>query len=85
MKDDTGSITYYDLVELDRATGRRRVVPREQPVRGRYQAQTELERVQRSNRNPNLQYSLERRTRRDPDRTQILEAQNLLTHKFGRH
>ena len=56
------AITYYRLVVKDITSGRRRPVDGREPIRGRYSAEAERDRMQRENRNPNLSYELERTT-----------------------
>ncbi len=74
-------ITYYRLVVKDITSGRKRPCEGHEPVRGRYPAQELRDRVQRENRNPNLQYELERTSAPRPK-----EAGNesgVLEHHFG--
>ena len=54
------AITYYRLVVKDITSGRRRSVDGRDPIRGRYPAEAECNRLQRENRDPNLRYELER-------------------------
>ena len=73
-------ITYYRLLVKDITSGRRRAVEGRGPIRGRYPAEAERDRLQRENRNPNLQYELERTSApmaKDPTESGIFE------HHFG--
>ena len=56
------AITYYRLVIKDITSGRKKPVEGREPIRGRYPAAAERDRLQRENRDPNLQYELERST-----------------------
>jgi hypothetical protein len=54
------AITHYRLVVKDITSGRKRPCENHEPVRGRYPAEALRDKLQRENRNPNLQYELER-------------------------
>ena len=59
-------ITYYRLVVKDITSGRKRPCDGHEPVRGRYPAEALRDRLQRENRNPNLQYEVERTSAPQP-------------------
>jgi hypothetical protein len=66
--------TLYLLVARDLTTGTRKPV-QAPPIRGRYPAQEQLERVRRENRDPRIHYELERTTAlRDPDEVRGLRT-----------
>jgi len=75
------AITYYRLVVKDITSGRRRAVEGREAIRGRYPAEAERDRLQRENRNPGLQYELERTTAPVPkDRG---SESTIFEHHFG--
>ncbi len=79
---DQGDITLYDLVVTDRASGRARTVNEGAPIEGRYRAEEQARAMERSNRNPVLQYSVQpSKTRRNSEQPEIV-PESLLTHKF---
>jgi len=78
-EDESTNSTLYDIVVCDRISGKRTVVAEKEPIRGRYPAQEEIKKMERSNRNPNLFYTAEKSTRRGGD---VEEPEGLLTHKF---
>jgi hypothetical protein len=77
---ETSNITRYDIVAVDRTTGRKKVVTSIEPIRGRYAAQAQAEKLQRTARDPNLSYVAERSSGRKPQALNTPEG--LLTHKF---
>jgi len=50
----TGDSTRYDLVRVDRTTGKATTVPRTAPILGRWLADEERRRLEQSNRDPNI-------------------------------
>lgn len=73
-------ITYYRLVVKDVTSGRRRTVDGREPIRGRYTAEAERERMQRESRNPNLHYELERTGL--PQANDAGNESGILSHNF---
>jgi len=59
-------ITYYRLVVKDVTNGRRKALTDRDPIRGRYPAEAERDKMQRSNRDPNLRYELEQTSAPQP-------------------
>jgi len=74
-------ITHYRLVVKDITSGRRRPVEGRDLIEGRYPAEAIRERLQRENRNPNLQYELERSTA--PRAQQPGDQSGIFEHHFG--
>ncbi len=82
MNCNQGDTTLYDIVVVDRATGKRSKTSHP-PIQGRYQAQDEADKLTRNSRNPNLSYHVERGIReKDVD---ISIPERLTTHKFKRY
>jgi len=54
----TGDSTRYDLVKVDRTTGKVTTVPRSAPILGRWLADEERKRLEQSNRDPNVAYEV---------------------------
>jgi len=75
------AITYYRLVVKDITSGRKKPCENHEPVRGRYPAEALRDRVQRENRNPNLQYELERTTAPQPKEPG--SESTVFDHHFG--
>ena len=74
-------ITYYRLVVKDITSGRKRPCEGQEAVRGQYPAEELRKRLQRENRNPNLQYELERTTAPQPKDKG--NESTILDHHFG--
>lgn len=60
------TVTYYRLVVKDITTGRKQPCDKQEPIRGRYPAEAARDRLQRENRDPNLQYEVERTSAPQP-------------------
>ena len=73
-------ITHYRLVIKDITSGRRRPIEGREPIRGRYPAEAERDRLQRQNRDPQLQYELERTTA--PQTNDAGNESGLFDHHF---
>ena len=73
-----GDTTLYQLMVKDTSQGTRKAVPTA-PIRGRCTAEQQLELIRRANRDPRLQYELERA--REP-RPQGLEDSGIFEHHF---
>ncbi len=78
---DEGNNTLYDIVVMDRATGKSRVVAEAGPVSSRRAAEETAIKMERAERNPNLHYKVER-SRRKPVTDGNFPMEALLTHKF---
>ena len=79
MQKPSSEVCVYDLVQYDRASGKRVVIPK--PVVGRDPAHKELEKLRRANRDPTVYYALE------PNRRDVAvpeKPRDLLKHSFGR-
>ena len=75
------AITYYRLVVKDITSGRKRPCNGQQTIRGRYPAEAARDRLQRENRDPNLQYELEKTTAPQPK--EAGSESTILDHHFG--
>ena len=75
----TGDSTRYDLVRVDRTTGKATTVPRTAPILGRWLADEERRRLEQSNRDPNIVIEV-----RKAGMTQDFRAAAFsdVTHKF---
>ena len=73
------AITYYRLVVKDITSGRRKPVDRD-PIRGRYPAEAERDKMQRSNRDASLQYELEQTS--PPQPKEVGQESGILEHHF---
>jgi hypothetical protein len=80
MTNDNEFVTMYDIVCCDRNSGRRKVLSDRDPIRGRYPAQAEVEKLQRSNRDPNVVYTIEKSSRVSIHG--VDDPEGLLTHRF---
>jgi hypothetical protein len=76
------AITYYRLVVKDITSGRKRPCQDQEAIRGRYPAEAVRDRLQRENRNPSLQYELERTTAPAPK--EAGSESTILDHHFER-
>lgn len=80
MEKHASDVYVYDLVQYDRASGRRAVMSAREPIVGRDPAHKELEKLRRANRDPNVYYAVERSTRREYSLPET--PQDLLKHDF---
>ena len=71
----------YEVVAVDRATGRKQAASQTAPIEGKNKAEEQVRFAERNNRNPNLHYRIEPWTRVEENEEE-LTPNSLITHNF---
>jgi hypothetical protein len=72
----------YEVVAVERATGRKHAMSQSAPIEGRTRAEEQVRRMERNNRNLNLYFRIEPWTD-VPESEEELTPESLIAHSFS--